>query len=136
MVNLNVNFLKNRRIGYHTCIPLQDQSKMNRFNQYKWYVAYYVRKNSARNEIHHFWLHFSWISATRCLHSPPTYHHALSKKTMFTFCPNDTSFYALSTKSNDYLNVCGFWWTHLLRIMPIYFPNLRLETVTNRYAST
>ena len=24
---------------------------------------------------------FSWISATECLHSPPTHHHALSKKT-------------------------------------------------------
>ena len=28
---------------------------------------------------------FSWISASGCLHSPPTYHHALSKKTNLVF---------------------------------------------------
>jgi len=27
----------------------------------------------------------SWISATGCLHSPPTYHHALSKNFFFIF---------------------------------------------------
>jgi len=86
LVNFNVKYLKNRRLGYPTCIPsFKDQSKMSRCKQKTWYVAYYARKNSARNETHHFWLLFSWISATGCLHSPPTYHHALSKKTNLFF---------------------------------------------------
>jgi len=54
-----------------------------------------------------FWATFSWISATGCLHSPPTHHHAVSKKT-FIFCPHDTSFYPFLQKVMITQNVCNF----------------------------
>jgi len=109
LVNFNVKYLKNHRIGYPTCISFLKISP-------RW-----VDLNNKNDLL--------CIIQERTRHeTKPTIFGVPSctlLENKFIFCLNDRSFYALSTKSNYYLKCLYFLWTQLLRIMP--------ETITNRY---
>ena len=105
LVNFDVKYLKNRRIalGYPTCIPFLKISPrwvdLNNKNDMLRIMQERTRHETKPTIFVYF---FSWISASECLHSPPTYHHALSKKTNLIFAQMIHNFIPF-TKSNDYL---------------------------------
>jgi len=108
LVNFNVKYLKNRRIGYPTCIPflkisprwvyLNNKNDMLRIMQEK------TRQETKPTIFCYFFMNFCNRMFTFPTHLSPW---TLKEKNIFRL--NDTSFYALSTKSNDYLKYAFFF---------------------------
>jgi len=93
LVNFNVKYLKNRRIGYHTCIPFLKISPrwvdLNNKNDM-------LRIMQERNPPSFATFFHEFLQPNVFIPHPPITTHSLRKQ--IYFCPNDTSFYPLYKK--------------------------------------
>ena len=95
LVNLNVKYLKNRHKRYPTCIHFSKISP-RWIDLHNRNVACYARKNSARNETHHFWLLFhEFLQPDVYIPHPPITMNSLRKQ--------------ISSLPKWYISLCSFY---------------------------